>query len=69
MNHSEKIQIDLTQEQLSFLENFGERCESPTGSDISKESVLRCLLRLFREVKAGLSIVLCKQRMNCFIGF
>ena len=41
-----------TQKQFSFLEDFEERCESPAGSDISKASVLRCLLRLFREVKA-----------------
>ncbi len=52
MSNNKEIQVELTQEQFSFLENFGGRCEDSGGSDISKASVLRCLLRLFQEMEA-----------------
>ncbi len=51
MSNNKEIQVELTQEQFSFLEDFGRKCENPASSDISKASVLRCLPRLFREVE------------------
>ena len=50
MNGSREIMAELTQEQFSFLEDFEKRCERSGNTDISKASILRCLLRVFEEV-------------------
>ncbi len=65
MSNNNEIQLELTQEQLSFLEDFGGRCENPSVSDTSKASVLRCLLRLFQEMEADVHGVQTEDELLC----
>ena len=46
MSDGKRVSAILTEEQFYFLANFEERCNNP---DISKSSVLRCMIRLFEE--------------------
>jgi len=51
MCENREVSVMLTQEQLAFLEDFQERCSKSTCPGISKESIVRCLLRLFENVE------------------
>jgi len=54
MKNGRNISAQLTPEQFSFLADFEKQCSDP---DISKASIMRCLLRLFENVDVDLQPV------------
>ena len=46
MTRGTEVLAELTQEQFHFLEDFERRCSKPDNTNVSKVSILRCLLRV-----------------------
>lgn len=51
------ISLDFTEEEHSFILNMEERCASIGSSEISKESILRTLIRLLQRLEVDVSEV------------
>ena len=56
MTRGTDVLAELTQEQLHFLEDFERRCNKSDNADVSKVSILRCLLRVFEEADVDIDL-------------
>ena len=66
MDYSKEISAELTHEQLSFLADFEKRCHNP---NISKSSIMQCLLKLIREVDVDVRRVETEDELlQCFLN-
>lgn len=56
MTRGTEVLAELTQEQFHFLEDFERRCNKSDNANVSKVSILRCLLRVLDEVDTDIDL-------------